>query len=378
MMNMPIRLIAVLPMLLLAAALIATSCESATQMPDDASQNNAIAAAAPTATSETAVTPEQTQPPTTVAQTAAPTETPALPQCRPGVYDANSPEAQACRGRPNPVGCPQRRIPPPMWTRDDGLIVVFDCLPPDPPPPVYPKLMGSLSKVAELHEGGDSVQSAARAASVDDELREGSLSLKITIDRDPKELVIWLNDNGALVEGAHETALVDERWFARDGLDIEDFHAGILQGGILLDKYISGEAELDPPYESGSIFVWAEVPVSLLALLSQQPGVAKVELPLRVYDPHQTDVPQEPQEPVTYTPTPRATSQGFPAHGVPSWHRAGYKGLGVKIGIIDTGFHDFRNPTASYRLVKTVRNTVRLASGFDNEHPSRQDRKGPT
>ncbi len=312
-----------LPLLLLAAVLIATACESAAPTPNDVSQSSAFAAAAPT------TTPSPTQTPTTT-----PTETPAPTQCRPGVYDANSPEAQACRGRPNPVGCPQRRIPPPPWIWDieDGNVAVAGCLPPDPPPPVYPKLAGSLSKVAELYEGGASVQSAASAASVDDELREGSLSLKITIDRDPKELVIWLNDNGALVEGAHETALVDERWFARDGLDIEDFHSGILQGGILLDEYISGEAELDPPYESGSSFVWAEVPVSLLARLSERPGVVKVELPLLLYDLHQTDVPPAPQDPVTYTPTPRATSQGLSPHGVTSWHRAGYNGRGVKIG----------------------------------------------
>ena len=215
-------------MLLLIAALIATACESATPNPD-ASQNNAIAAAAPTTTPT--VTPERTQ---------TPTPTAALPQCRPGVYDADSPEAQACRGRPNPVGCPQGRIPPPpvwIWDIEDGKVAVGDCLPPAGPPPVYPELAGSLSKVAELYESGASVQSAAEAASMDDELREGSLHVYIDIDRDPRELVIWLNDNGALVDGANETALVDERWFAREGLNIEDYHAGILQGGILPHAY---------------------------------------------------------------------------------------------------------------------------------------------
>ena len=77
---------------------------------------------------------------------------------------------------------------------------------------------------------------------MDRELREDLFQVYIDIDTDPKELVIWLNDNGALVYDAHKTGLVDERWFAREGLDIADFHAGIIQGGILLDEYISGAA----------------------------------------------------------------------------------------------------------------------------------------
>ena len=356
--NMPIRLIAILPMLLLVAALIATACESATPNPETTSQNNAFAAAAPTETSESTVTLEHTHTPNpaAAAQTptaAAPTETSestvtpdhtptptaALPQCRPGVYEADSPEAQACRGRPNPVGCPQGRIPPPMWTRDDGLIVVFDCLPPPGPPPVYPKLAGSLSKVAELYESGASVQSAAIAASVDDELREDRLFLKITIDRDPRELVIWLNDNGAEFGYVNGTYLVDEGWPARNETTIEAEY-----GIILLSGYLRGEAEPEEPYEGGLAYVGASVPVFLLLRLSEQPGVVKVELPFRLPSPQQTDVPpvpQEPQDTATYTPTPRATSQALSTHGVISWHQAGFKGSGVKIGIIDSGFEGF-------------------------------------
>ena len=328
-----------LPMLLL-AALIATACESAT--PDDDSQSDAIAAAAPT----------PTPPPPTAAMER--TQTPsALPQCRPGVYDADSPEAQACRGRPNPVGCPQGRIPPAPWIWDieDGKVAVAGCLPPPPPPPVYPKLAGGLSKVAELYEGGASVQSAAREASVADELLEDRLIVNIDIDIDPRELVIWLNDNGSLVYGAHKTTLVADEWLAIEGGDIDDHFRT-----VLLDDYISSEVELDPPYEGGPSRIGASVPVSLLVRLSQRAGVVKVELPFRLSGPpvvpqvpqesQQKDVPpapQEPQDPVTLTPTPRATSQGQSKHDVTSWHQAGFKGSGVKVGIIDVGFEGFNS-----------------------------------
>ena len=328
-----------LPMLLLAAALIATACESAT--PDDASQDSAIAAAAPT--------PTPTPTPTAAMER---TQTPsALPQCRPGVYDADSPEAQACRGRPNPVGCPQARIPPPpvwIWDIEDGKVAVAGCLLPPGPPPVHPKLAGSLSKVAELYESGSSVQSAAKAASVDDELHEDRLFLKITIDRDPRELVIWLNDNGAEFGYVNGTYLVDEGWPARNETTI-DAEYGI----ILLSEYLRGEAEPEEPYEGGLAYVGASVPVSLLVRLSEQTGVVKVRLPGHGPVPHQTDVPpvpQEPQDPVTVTPTPRATSQGLSTHGVTSWHQAGFKGRGVKIGNAEQSIHQptTQNPIRSW------------------------------
>ncbi|MYE54790.1 MAG: S8 family serine peptidase, partial [Chloroflexi bacterium] len=338
--NIPIRLIAILPMPLLVAALIATACESAP--PDDASQGNAIAAAAPTTTPTPTPTATATPPPE---HTQTPTPTAALPQCRPGVYDADSPEAQACRGRPNPVGCPQGRIPPAPWIWDieDGKVAVAGCLLPPGPPPVYPKLAGSLSKVAELYESGASAQSAARAASVDDELREGRLHVYIDTNRDPRELVIWLNDNGAEFGSVNGTYLVDEGWPVRNETTIEAEY-----GIILLSEYLRGEAEPEEPYEGGLAYVGASVPVSLLVRLSERPGVLKVEVPLRLSAPQQTDAPpapQEPQDPVTptrtSTPTPRATSQALSTHGVTSWHQAGFKGRGVKIGIIDVGFEGF-------------------------------------
>jgi hypothetical protein len=37
----------------------------------------------------------------------------------------------------------------------------------------------------------------------------------------------------------------------------------------------------------------------------------------------------------------KVVSQGVTAHGADAWHQAGFKGKGVKIGIIDTGFEGF-------------------------------------
>ena len=131
-------------------------------------------------------------------------------------------------------------------------MAVGDCLPPDGPPPVYPKFAGSLSEVAELYERGASVQSAAGAASVDDELREDRLCLRIPMDRDPRELVIWLNDNGALVNVVGGTDLVDDEWAVRNNSTIDAEYRI-----ILLSEYLKGEAEPEEPYGGGIVYIGA-------------------------------------------------------------------------------------------------------------------------
>ena len=132
---------------------------------------------------------------------------------------------------------------------------------------MYPKLAGSLGRVAELYESGASVQSAAMAASVDEELREDRLFLKITIDRDPRELVIWLNDNGALVNVVGGTDLVDDEWAVRNNSTIDAEYRI-----ILLSEYLKGEAEPEEPYGGGIDYIGASVPVSLQVRLSERPG----------------------------------------------------------------------------------------------------------
>ena len=71
-------------------------------------------------------------------------------------------------------------------------------------------------------------------------------------------------------------------------------------------------------------FIEAEVPVSLLARASRQAGVIKVK-PIVSPQPTQLGV----------------RGQGAAAHGARASHSAGYRGQGVKVGIIDTGFQGF-------------------------------------
>ena len=71
----------------------------------------------------------------------------------------------------------------------------------------------------------------------------------------------------------------------------------------------------------GPDYIEAYVPVTLLASLSEQEGVLRVE----------TIVP----------PQALVTSQGTTVHGSPVWNARGFTGAGVKAGIIDTGFQGF-------------------------------------
>ena len=78
------------------------------------------------------------------------------------------------------------------------------------------------------------------------------------------------------------------------------------------------------PRNIGADYVEAYVPVSLLPATSELEGVISVR----------TIVPPQPAQGAV-------VSEGVEAHDVPAWHAAGYKGSGVKIGVIDIGFKDF-------------------------------------
>lgn len=80
------------------------------------------------------------------------------------------------------------------------------------------------------------------------------------------------------------------------------------------------------PRNIGLDYIEAYIPVTLLAEASQQEGVISVR----------TIIPPQPAQGVV-------VSEGVAAHGAPAWHNAGYKGQGVKIGIIDVGFEGFRS-----------------------------------
>ena len=80
------------------------------------------------------------------------------------------------------------------------------------------------------------------------------------------------------------------------------------------------------PRNIGVDYIEAYIPVSLLAEASQQEGVISVR----------TIIPPQPSQGAV-------VSEGAAAHGAPTWHNAGVKGNGVKIGVIDVGFEGFRS-----------------------------------
>ena len=84
------------------------------------------------------------------------------------------------------------------------------------------------------------------------------------------------------------------------------------------------EANGASPRNIGADYIEAYIPVSLLVEAPEQEGVLSVR----------TIIPPHPDQGTI-------VSGGVAAHGVPPWHAAGYKGSGVKIGVIDLSFEGF-------------------------------------
>ena len=73
----------------------------------------------------------------------------------------------------------------------------------------------------------------------------------------------------------------------------------------------------------GADYVEAYVPISVLVAASEQPGVGRVE----------AIIPPQP----AYG---NVVSEGVAQHRADVWHEDGYRGTGVKVGVIDAGFED--------------------------------------
>ena len=76
----------------------------------------------------------------------------------------------------------------------------------------------------------------------------------------------------------------------------------------------------------GEDYIEAHVPPALLPAASELPGVRRVD----------TVIPPQPDQ-----SSGRVVSQGVALHHADAWHRMGYRGQGVKVGVIDTGFEGF-------------------------------------
>lgn len=75
----------------------------------------------------------------------------------------------------------------------------------------------------------------------------------------------------------------------------------------------------------GEDWIEAHVPPALLPTASELTGVRRVD----------TVIPPEPQS------LGDVVSQGVELHQADAWHRMGYRGQGVKVGVIDSGFQGF-------------------------------------
>jgi subtilisin family serine protease len=73
----------------------------------------------------------------------------------------------------------------------------------------------------------------------------------------------------------------------------------------------------------GEDYIEAHVLPSMLGAASEQPGILRVD----------TVIPPRPAQSQS-----RAISQGVDLHGASDWHTANYRGQGIKVGVIDSGF----------------------------------------
>ena len=121
------------------------------------------------------------------------------------------------------------------------------------------------------------------------------------------------------------------------------------------------------PRNIGADHIEAYIPVSLLAEASEQEGVLSIR----------TIIPPHPDQGTI-------VGGGVAAHGVPSWHAAGYKGSGVKIGVIDFSFEGFAGlmgselpATVQARCYASVGNfTTNLSDCISTSSPERSRRHG--
>ena len=130
------------------------------------------------------------------------------------------------------------------------------------------------------------------------------------------------------VVASYEQGQQSEREAAEQGVVSQN-------GSIAVTIYLSGNVSavedfLDDNGASvrnvGEDYIEAYVPVSLLGQASQQDGVTRIR----------EIIPPQPM-------FGNVTSQGVDAHMATAWHTAGYRGGGVKVGIIDSGFYGWQS-----------------------------------
>ncbi len=108
------------------------------------------------------------------------------------------------------------------------------------------------------------------------------------------------------------------------------------------------------PRNVGKDYIEAFVPVMLLAETSEQAGVLWV---------HVIQPPESPQASST------VPGNGPEVHGSPAWNQTGFRGQGIKVGVIDVGFEDIRSHMGS-ELPQTIRaRCYRTSSDEPTDNP---------
>ena len=123
-----------------------------------------------------------------------------------------------------------------------------------------------------------------------------------------------------------ESGEITDQDAARDAPIYQDESVGvtIYLWGKVVEVVDFLKANGGDPRNAGKDYIEAYVPVSLLGTTSEQLGVLRVR---EIIPPHQTHGD--------------STSQGVHVHDSPAWNEEGYRGQGIKVGIIDFGFEGF-------------------------------------
>ena len=179
-----------------------------------------------------------------------------------------------------------------------------------PRPKRYPKLDSTLDRLAEAHQAARSAKGST-TRSRGDPVPSRPIPVRIVTD-------------------TRTSAAAVARFLEAGGVTSETLGSG----------------------GSGTLGVlWADVPASLLARLSEQPGVLGVS----------EEVPSMADN--TGTQAQSSVTSALP-HGVQAWRDAGIRGQGVVVGVIDVDFKDFS--TNSKTSGKTV--VARCYPGGGGDH----------
>ena len=174
-------------------------------------------------------------------------------------------------------------------------------------PPKYPKLDSNLNQIARSAESSETADLSLPPAD------------KMTTDGTPDDIRVGLHEFMANQLGevrtdqaTADTVLVT---FYVDTNRINE-----------IQQYLEGENVYIR--NVGEDYIEAHIPPSLLGAASEQTGVLSVET---VTPPRSSQSRND------------SVSQGVGLHGADAWHNAGYRGKGVVVGIIDSGFEGFQD-----------------------------------